>query len=83
MWFKIFKSTVAPKLSPLETNKTSLPCSIKASNSPEACKLSNKSPWPGGYQQLMSSSALSGTGNKESFKILGYFDWLKVLILIL
>ena len=83
MWFKIFESTVAPKLSPLETNKISLPSSKRESNTPEETRLSNKSPWPGGYHASNWSSKCFGTGKRLSLKILGYLDWLKVLILIL
>src|SRR5882762_5847587 len=56
----------APKLSELDTNKYSFPSESSWSNTPECNSELYKSPWPGGYQFFLSSSALFGHGNNVS-----------------
>src|SRR3954469_20174575 len=78
MCCRIRRSTTAPKLSTLERKRISTPRSISLSRMPELYRDSNTSPCPGGYQSEMGDWYDFGAGRRESFKILGYRDWLKV-----
>jgi hypothetical protein len=72
------KTYTAPRLSEFETNKYSLPSSRRRSSTP-VCTATRR---PGGYQSFLSSDACLGHSCNVSFVILGYRDWLKVVMLI-
>ena len=49
MCFRIVVSTVAPRLSTLDTNRYSLPSASSRSSSPDRASDAKMSPCPGGY----------------------------------
>ena len=61
-----FPTYTAPKLSELDTKRYSLPSANSWSKTPEWRSALYKSPWPGGYQFFLSSSARLGQGRRVS-----------------
>lgn len=70
----------APRLSELDMKRYSFPCESKRSRTPDRVNELNKSPWPGGYHAALPSCTFFAKGSNVSFSILGYLDWLKVVI---
>mmetsp|Transcript_27443 Transcript_27443/g.68889 ORF Transcript_27443/g.68889 Transcript_27443/m.68889 type:complete len:338 (-) Transcript_27443:215-1228(-) len=79
--FRIFVSTVAPRLSTLERKMYSLPCAMRVSTRPLLKRASKKSPCPGGYQSSLSKPLwVLGMGSSESLRIRGYLLCWKVVM---
>ena len=71
LWRFFLWTYTAPKLSELDTKRYSLPSANSWSKTPEWRSALYRSPWPGGYQLFLSSSARFGQGRRVSLKIRG------------